>query len=79
MIDVKQSFRKGKLICVVRVDTSEAPCQHCNEMETHLDTRIMRVIRSEVVHTEIAKEQTVYKSINQAKKANRATQYRVIK
>lgn len=78
MIDTKQSFRKGKVIVEVHVDTSTAPCQHCNEMETHLDTCIMRVIRSEVVHTEITRKPTEYKSINAAKKANRLTKYRTV-
>lgn len=79
MIDTKQSFRRGKVIVEVHVDTSTAPCQHCNEMEVHLDTCIMRCIREQVVHTEITKVKVVYPSINAAKRANRLAKYRVIK
>jgi hypothetical protein len=78
MLDCKMSYRKGKTVVEVHVDTSTAPCQHCNEMETHLDTCVMRVIRSEVVHTEITRLPTEYKSINAAKKANRLTKYRTV-
>jgi hypothetical protein len=56
MIDVKQSFRKGKLICVVDVDPEHPELEGA-----------------------ITRKETVYKSINQAKKANRKTMYRVIK
>lgn len=79
MIDKTLSYRKNATIVVVHSDTSEAPCQHCNEMETHLDTCIMRTIRTNVVHTTLTEEKKVFKSINQAKLANRQTQYRVVR
>jgi hypothetical protein len=78
MIDVKQSFRKGKVIVEVHVEENPT-CVECGESTKHLTSCTIGINSVfDTIQPILSRRPTEYKSINAAKKANRLTKYRTV-